>query len=74
MNLIISEIKLGSCPECEHCHSDPNVSQFLKRREELRDKVIQEAKDYFGSIDRNNTDLLLAATGDLLVHEHYENK
>jgi len=71
MNFVISEIKPGVCPECEHCHGDPNVSQFLKEREKLRDKVIQEAKDFFGSINRDDTSLLLEAVGELLIHENH---
>jgi len=71
MNFIISEVKPGSCPQCEHCHSDSNVSQFLKTREEMREAVIQEAKNFFGSINRDDTTLLLEAVGKLLIHENH---
>ena len=71
MNFIISEIKPGSCPECEHCHEVTEVSEFLKERERLRNEVIQEAKDFFGSINRNDTTLLIDAVGRLLVHENH---
>ncbi len=70
MNLIISEIKPGKCPECPHCRADANVDNFLKRREELREKVVQEAKDFFGSVNRDDTTLLIESTGELLLHEN----
>lgn len=71
MNFIISEIRPGSCPECEHCHENPTVSDFLKEREVLRNEVIQEAKEFFGSIKRDNTKPLIDAVGRLLVHENH---
>lgn len=74
MNFIISEIKLGVCPECKHCHGDADISEFLKAREVLREKVIQEAKDFFGSVDRDSTADLIDATGKLLIHEHCQDK
>lgn len=74
MNFIISEIKPGKCPQCSHCRGEANVDQFLKELELLRDRVIQEAKDYFGSIHRDDTDLLVTAVGELLVHENHLTK
>jgi len=74
MNFIISEIRPGSCPECEHCHEVTEVSEFLKERERLRELVIQEAKNFFGSIERDerkDTIELIKVVGELLVHENH---
>ena len=71
MNFIIGEIRPGSCPECEHCHEDSTVSDFLKERERLRENVIQEAKDFFGSVYRNDVGGVIRAVGTLLVHENH---
>jgi hypothetical protein len=74
MNLTISQIKPGRCPKCSHCCSEKHVDLFLKEWERLRDRVVQEAKDYFGSVDRDDTDLLITSTGELLVYENYQRK
>jgi hypothetical protein len=74
MNFIISEIKPGKCPECEHCHSNSVVSSFLKEREKLREVLIQAAKDFFGSVHRNDISEVIHATGELLLHENHQER
>ena len=61
---------LSQVAYCDKCLGDNEVGRRHQELERLNTEVIQQAKDFFGSVDRTDTRDLLSAVGELLVFEN----